>query len=69
MFAPDGDGVENRESGGRGARRWMEVLVIGGCAFGMSHIARYGPFVMNPEAEIHQAFADYRRGRMGAIKS
>jgi quercetin 2,3-dioxygenase len=26
-----------------------------------------GPFVMNSEAEIHQAFADYRRGRFGPI--
>jgi redox-sensitive bicupin YhaK (pirin superfamily) len=28
-------------------------------------IARYGPFVMNTEAEIHAAFADYRAGRLG----
>jgi quercetin 2,3-dioxygenase len=32
-------------------------------------VARYGPFVMNTEAEIREAFEDYRLGRMGAIKS
>jgi redox-sensitive bicupin YhaK (pirin superfamily) len=26
-------------------------------------IAHYGPFVMNSEAEIHQAIADYRADR------
>jgi len=28
---------------------------------------RYGPFVMNTEAEILQAIEDYRQGRMGRI--
>ncbi len=32
-------------------------------------VARYGPFVMNTEQEILEAFQDYRAGRMGAIEA
>ena len=66
MFAPDGDEVriENPED----AKATLEVLVIAGAPLN-EPIARYGPFVMNTKAEIHQAFEDYRRGRMGVIGS
>lgn len=30
-------------------------------------ISRYGPFVMNTQAEIEEAFRDYRDGRLGII--
>jgi len=66
MFAPDGDGV--RIENPADAKATLEVLVIAGVPLN-EPIARYGPFVMNTEAEIHQAFEDYRRGRMGAINS
>jgi quercetin 2,3-dioxygenase len=66
MFAPDGDAlrIENPAD----ASLTLEVLIIAGVPLN-EPIARYGPFVMNTEAEIHQAFEDYRRGRMGAINS
>jgi redox-sensitive bicupin YhaK (pirin superfamily) len=66
MFAPDGDEV--RVENPADAKTTLELLLIAGVPLN-EPIARYGPFVMNTEAEIHQAFEDYQRGRMGAIKS
>jgi hypothetical protein len=66
MFASDGDEVRIENSAD--AKTTLEVLLIAGVPLN-EPIARYGPFVMNTEAEIHQAFEDYRRGRMGAINS
>lgn len=49
-------------AGSRGAR----VLIGGGQPIGET-LARKGPFVMNTDAEIEQAYEDYRTGRMGRV--
>ena len=64
LFSQDGDEVTIENPAG--AKATLEVLLIGGLPLN-EPIARYGPFVMNTEREIHQAFEDYRLGRMGAI--
>jgi redox-sensitive bicupin YhaK (pirin superfamily) len=64
LFAQDGDEV--RIENAAGAKATLEVLLIAGVPLN-EPVARYGPFVMNTQAEIRQAIEDYRQGRMGAI--
>lgn len=53
----EGDAVA-LQAGDAGAR----LILVAGRPL-KEPVARYGPFVMNTEAEIHQAFADFRAGR------
>jgi redox-sensitive bicupin YhaK (pirin superfamily) len=62
LGAKDGDEVRIDNSDGT---EELEVLLIGGAPLN-EPIARYGPFVMNTEAEIRQAFEDYRLGLLGS---
>jgi len=56
----DGDVVSLR------AGAASELLLLAGTPLG-EPVARYGPFVMNTEREIHQAIRDYQSGKMGEI--
>ena len=66
LFAADGDEV--RIENPSDAKSTLEVLLIAGVPLN-EPVARYGPFVMNTEAEIRQAFQDYQLGRMGVIEA
>jgi quercetin 2,3-dioxygenase len=54
----DGDGLRIT-AGDKGAR----FIVVAGKPIG-EPIEQYGPFVMNSQAEIHRAMADFQAGRL-----
>ena len=58
-----GDAVRLRGAPGASGGR---LLLLAGVPLA-EPVARYGPFVMNTEQEIHDAFRDFQSGRMGEI--
>jgi quercetin 2,3-dioxygenase len=64
LFSQDGEDVVI--SNPTDAQRSLDLLLIAGVPLN-EPVVRYGPFVMNTEAEITQAINDYKVGRMGRI--
>jgi quercetin 2,3-dioxygenase len=64
LFSQDGEDVEIANPAD--AQRPLDLLLIAGVPLN-EPVVRYGPFVMNTEAEITQAIDDYQEGRMGRI--
>lgn len=46
--------------------REAQLLLMSGVPIG-EPVVGYGPFVMNTEAEIHEAISDYKQGRFGQL--
>jgi quercetin 2,3-dioxygenase len=64
VFSHDGDEVVISNPGPKP----LELLLLGGEPID-EPIARYGPFVMNTQDELRQAFDDFRKGKMGTISA
>jgi redox-sensitive bicupin YhaK (pirin superfamily) len=62
MVLMDRDGVSTAVA----AETDALLLVLSGAPI-HEPIVGYGPFVMNSEREIHQAYEDFRSGRFGAL--
>ena len=64
LFAREGDSVQIAVPGS--ASGPLELLLLAGEPL-HEPVARYGPFVMNSEAELGEAIEDFRSGRFGQI--
>jgi quercetin 2,3-dioxygenase len=64
IFATDGEEVTMTNPAD--ATQPLDLLLIAGVPLN-EPVVRYGPFVMNTEAEIVQAIDDYQNGKMGHI--
>lgn len=63
----EGDAFTVEAAGTQDGRdRALDVILLGGRPIG-EPVAWYGPFVMNSDAEIRQAFEDFRAGRLGTV--
>ena len=62
LFAVDGETVAVEAAAGKP----LDFLLLGGQPIG-EPVVRYGPFVMNTVAEIHEAIEEFQSGRMGEI--
>lgn len=60
--------LSNGESVYLRAAQPTRFLLLAGQPF-HENVARYGPFVMNTQEEIQQAFADYRSGQFGRVEA
>lgn len=63
----DGGALTIAAADGQDARHeTLEVVLLGGLPIG-EPVAWAGPFVMNTEDEVRQAFRDFQAGRLGAV--